>query len=270
MNSNLSDICEKLQSNDRRLKNSTLELLQQKCLDTAQCNDAEVLQVFNETYLHLLKCYSDRFESVRDQAIQTVDTFVERLPPNDFHLVNIISALVDRMGKEETVEESEEIRLLIMKQLYNLETRFLTTGNKDSLQDCYKQIVEIVLKALRDPYPAVQKEACSCIVAVAETADSYFFKPFAENLAKGLYGMLNHKHSQARICAVKALGYVALHIDASGEEGLSRLLMEVSPLLMDSMPLVRRECGELGIRLLLELRDRYSYFERLIPFVLCW
>lgn len=269
MGINTSEICEKLQSQDRRAKISTLEILQEKCLDTKECTESEALQIFDEIYLHLLKCYSDRFESVRDKAVETVGMFIERLPPNDFHLVNIISTLVDRMGHQETVEESEEIRLVFIQQLLILLKRFISMDRKTSLQDCYDDIVRILVKALKDSYPAVQREACACVTELAASADSFVFKSHAEPLAKALYGILNHKHSQARIAAVKALGYVALHIDASGE-ALSRLLMEVSPLLMDSMPLVRRECGELGVRLLLDLRDRYSYFERLIPFVLCW
>lgn len=46
--------------------------------------------------------------------------------------------------------------------------------------------------------------------------------------------------------------------------------MQISPLLMDSMGLVRRECGRLGCLLSLKLRDRYSYFEKLAPLILCW
>ncbi|KNC27008.1 hypothetical protein FF38_02330, partial [Lucilia cuprina] len=268
MSLNITEICEKLQLQDRRAKISTLEFLQQKCLDKKDSADSEILLIFDETYLHLLKCYSDRFESVRNQAVETINMFFERLPPNDFHLVNIVSTLMERMGQHETLEESEEIRLVFIQQLLKLENRFIATGNKDSLQDCYEDIVRIIVKALNDPYPAVQKEACTCVAVLAASADSFAFKPFSERLAKALYGMLNHKHSQSRIAAVNALGFVALHMDASGD-ALSRLIMEISPLLMDSMPLVRRECGELGARLLLELRDRYSYFERLIPLVLC-
>lgn len=269
MSLNIEEICGKLELTDRKSKISAMEYLKEKCLTTKDCTDADVLQIYDECYLHLLKCYTDRFESVRDQAVQTVDMFMDRLPPNDFHLLNIVASLSERMGQQETLEESEEIRLIFMQQLFKLENRFVQTGNKRSLQDCYPDILRILVKALRDPYPAVQREACACCIVLASSADPYVFQPYAEPLAKGLYVMLNHKHSQARISAVKALGHVALHVDASGD-AFSRLIMEVSPLLMDSMALVRRECGELGVRLLLDLRDRYSYFERLIPFVLCW
>ncbi|KAI8045468.1 hypothetical protein M5D96_001649 [Drosophila gunungcola] len=38
---------------------------------------------------------------------------------------------------------------------------------------------------------------------------------------------------------------------------------------MDTMPLVRREVGQMGILMLMELLDRYSFFERILPLVLC-
>ncbi|XP_073828508.1 dynein axonemal assembly factor 5 [Musca autumnalis] len=267
MSLTLEEICNKLQSTERRVKLDALQDLQSKCENRKEYNDEKILEIYDECYLHLLKCYSDRFESVRDKSVETVNEFMERLPPNDYHLLNIVSSLAECLGQQETLEESEEIRLCFMIQLNKLMERYIHTGNKCSIQGCLEDIVRILLKVLKDPYPAVQKEACKCVALIAPSSDSYIFQKYAEPLAKALYGMLNHKHSQARIASVNALGYVALHIDAG--EALSQLLMEVSPLLMDSMPLVRRECGELGVRLLLELRDRYSYFERIIPLVLC-
>lgn len=266
---NCQEICEKLQSNERRPKIAAIELLQQKCADHNETKETELQAIYDECHLYLLKCYTDRYESVRDQVVTTVNMFVERLPPNDYHLTNIISSLTARMGQQETLEQSEEIRLIFMQQLHKLINHFITYGSLKSLENCYDDIVKILIKALKDNYPAVQREACACVALLSASADTLNFQKYAEPLAVALYGLLNHKHSQSRIAAVNALGCVALHINASGE-GLSRLLMEISPLLMDSMPLVRRECGALGVRLLLELRDRYSYFDRIIPLILCW
>lgn len=49
-----------------------------------------------------------------------------------------------------------------------------------------------------------------------------------------------------------------------------KIIVSVSPLLMDSMPQIREECGRVGCYWLLKLRDRYSFFERILPLVLCW
>lgn len=260
-------ICQQLETAERRQKITALEELKEFC--QSEVSSKQVLSTFDECYLHILKCYADRYESVRDQAVNTVNLFIEKLPPNDFHLLNIISTLTERMGKQETVEDSEEIRLLFVSQLNLLIEYYIKTGNSRSLVECYTDIVKILTKALNDKFPDVQRQACICVGHLAGAADTYGFQKCAADLAKSLYPMLNHKHSQARIAAIKALSHLALHVDASSD-GLSRLFMEVSPLLMDSMPLVRRECGLMGVHLLLELRDRYSYFDRIIPLVLCW
>ncbi|XP_014101950.2 dynein axonemal assembly factor 5 [Bactrocera oleae] len=265
MSLNMEKMCSNLQSDERRTKLSALNLIQDHCENESY---AQLHCIFDEIYLHLLKCYSDRFESVREKAVLTVTEFVNKLPPNDFHLMNIISTLVERMGQQETLESSEEIRLLYIQQLLTLIQKYTGTGNKRSLQECYTEIVSVLAKALRDAYPAVQRESSACVVALMNAADTLAIQPFIEKLTKPLYGMLNHKHSLARISAVEAIGRLALHVDPKNDT-LSHLIMEVSPLLMDGMPLVRRECGQLGILLALELRDRYSFFDRIIPFILC-
>ncbi|XP_067640625.1 dynein axonemal assembly factor 5 [Eurosta solidaginis] len=261
----VEEVCKNLQATDRRPKLSTLEHLKLQC-KTDSTN--QLHNLFDEIYLHLLKCYSDRFESVRDQAVQTVTMFAKHLPPNDFHLKNMVSTLAERMGQQETLEPSEEIRLLYTEQLHTLIAQYISTGNLFSLQECFTEIICILAKALRDTYPAVQREACAAVCALAKAADTMTLQPFTGLLTNPLYSMLNHKHSLARIAAVQAIGHLALHVDPKNDT-LSQLLMEVSPLLMDSMPMVRRECGQLGVSLMLDLRDRYSYFDRLIPFVLC-
>uniref|UniRef100_A0A182T996 Condensin complex subunit 1 C-terminal domain-containing protein n=1 Tax=Anopheles maculatus TaxID=74869 RepID=A0A182T996_9DIPT len=44
--------------------------------------------------------------------------------------------------------------------------------------------------------------------------------------------------------------------------------MALSPLLMDDVPYVRRACGRVGCVMLQKLRDRYSFFHRILPLVL--
>ncbi|XP_030371532.1 dynein assembly factor 5, axonemal [Scaptodrosophila lebanonensis] len=268
-NLDINKICEDLQASDRRVKTTALQKLREECVNSGAALSADALAAhFDGLYLHLLKCYADRFESVRDEAVRVVSAFLDRLPPTDFHLLNVVATLNDRMGQTETVEGSEEIRLLYIEQLHVLVRQYALMGNVHAFRECYVQVVGVLVKSIRDSYPAVQREACGTLVDLARVADAFELQEFTEPLALALYGMLNHKHAKARISAVEALGRVALHMNASGD-GLRRLIMEVSPLLMDSMPLVRRECGQMGVLMLLELMDRYSYFERILPLVLC-
>ncbi|KAH8267339.1 hypothetical protein KR018_011362 [Drosophila ironensis] len=262
-------ICEQLQGTDRRQKTEALANLRELCQNAPKdVSTEEIAEVFDQLYLHLLKSYDDRFEGVRDHAVQAVNAFLELLPPMDFHLLNVVSTLEERMGKAETVEPSEEIRLLYIAQLHLMVRKYARMGNVGVFRQCYPQVTKILIKSIKDDYPVVQREGCGTVVDLAKVAETQEVRPFCDSLLVALYGMLNHKHAPARISAVAAIGRVSLHMDASGES-MRRLFSEISPLLMDSMPLVRREVGQAGVLMCLELVDRYSFFERILPLILC-
>ncbi|ALC46594.1 CG31320, partial [Drosophila busckii] len=262
-------ICSELQSEDYRQRCRTLLQLTEHCAAAPANTSVEAIAGdFDELYLHLLKCYGDRFEKVRSQAVQAVSAFMQSLPPLDFHLLNVVSTLAERMGQTETVEQSEEIRLLYIQQLRLMLQKYAQMGNAGVLRECYEQVVQVLNKSIRDAYAAVQREGCATLVELTTVASTHEFQPYTETLAIALYSMLNHRHAPARIAAVQALAHLSLHMNASGDS-LKRLIGEVSPLLMDNMPLVRRECGQMGVLMLLQLKDRYSYFERILPLVLC-
>ncbi|KAH8383317.1 hypothetical protein KR009_007982 [Drosophila setifemur] len=262
-------ICEQLEGTDRRQKTQTLADLRDLCQNAPRdVSSEDIAEAFDQLYLHLLKSYDDRFESVRDHAVQAVGAFLQVLPPMDFHLLNVVSTLAERMGKAETVEPSEEIRLLYIAQLHLMVSKYARMGNVGVFRECYPQVVKILIKSIKDDYPLVQREGCGTLVELAKVAETQELRPFTESLAVALYGMLNHKHAPARISAVEAIGRISLHMDASGEP-MRRLFSEISPLLMDSMPLVRREVGQAGVLMCLELQDRYSFFERILPMILC-
>ncbi|XP_055912371.1 dynein axonemal assembly factor 5 [Eupeodes corollae] len=255
---------EDLQSTDRRTRLKALTELETFCHRILDLR--KVISVFDECYLHLLNCYADQYESCREQATITVASFIKKLPANDFYLQNVIVSMAARMGMVETIEESEEIRFLHLKQLSAIIDKYKKTEDNDYLSHCYDEIMDILFKALHDDFPAVQKEACACIVKLAKA--THVFHQRAEHLAKPLFTLLNHKHSQNRIASIEACYTIALHLN-SNSEMLIRIFCETSPLLMDLNPLVRRECGRMGCLMLMELKDRYSFFDRIIPLVLC-
>ncbi|XP_037937223.1 dynein assembly factor 5, axonemal [Teleopsis dalmanni] len=263
---NIVEVCDNLQSKDLRSRKFALITID-FVVEKSKLSEELLVTFFDGVYLHLLQCYSDRYEFMREGGIKGVTKFVLRMPPNDFHLVNILTIIEERMGQQETLEKSEEIRLELIKQLHEILGYFIKNGKVLSLQASYDKIVCVLKKAVRDDYHVVKREAFNCIVTVSQKVDTYTFQAHVEPLAKAIYPALNHKHAEVRRNAVKALAQLALHINPK-EEALSQLIMEVSPLLMDSMPLVRREVGEMGVLMLLELRDRYSYFERILPLVL--
>uniref|UniRef100_A0A182K4B5 TOG domain-containing protein n=1 Tax=Anopheles christyi TaxID=43041 RepID=A0A182K4B5_9DIPT len=228
----------------------------------------ECSRIFDETYLHLLRCYGDRFESVRTLAVSAMDTLLGKLPPNDYYLGCIVPVLAKRIGQAETIEDSEELRLKLLDQLETLVAKYSDPDAArlgDPLLKVLDSVVDILIKTLRDPFPAAQKKSCEIVIALAEATPTLHYR--AEALVLPAKSILTHRHSANRIAAVEALGVLSLHILSNGD-CVSDIIMAVSPLLMDDVPFVRRACGRVGCLMLQKLRDRYSFFHRILPLVL--
>uniref|UniRef100_A0A182PE14 TOG domain-containing protein n=1 Tax=Anopheles epiroticus TaxID=199890 RepID=A0A182PE14_9DIPT len=235
---------------------------------TSSNNATEVWsRMFDETYLHLLRCYGDRFESVRALAVTAMDALLAKLPHNDYYLGCIVPVLAKRIGQAETLEDSEELRLQLLEQLGSLVEKYSDPDGSrgDPLLKVFDSVVDILVKTLRDPYPAAQKKSCEIVVALANATPSMHYR--AEALVTPAKSVLSHRHSANRIAAVEALGVLSLHILSNGDR-VSEIIMAVSPLLMDDVPFVRRACGRVGCLMLQKLRDRYSFFHRILPLVL--
>ncbi|XP_041766338.1 dynein assembly factor 5, axonemal [Anopheles merus] len=228
----------------------------------------ECPRIFDDTYLHILRCYGDRFESVRTLAVAAMDALLGKLPPNDYYLGCIVPVLAKRIGQAETIEDSEEVRLQLLEQLKTLVAKYSDPDGSrsgDPLLKVLDSVIDTLIKSLRDPFPAAQKKSCEIVIALAEATSSLHYR--AEALVAPAKSILTHRHSANRIAAVEALGVLSLHILSNGD-CVSEIIMAVSPLLMDDVPFVRRACGRVGCLMLQKLRDRYSFFHRILPLVL--
>lgn len=223
--------------------------------------------MFDRTYLLLFKCYADRFELCRHLAASAVTVLLAALPDNQYYAENVVPVVARRIGQSEIVEDSEEVRLLLVDQLLVVIRKFGNASpDSSALQQCYNHIMDVLLKTLTDPYPAIPRKCCAVVEALAE--GSRAFPVRAEQLVAPLVALLAHRQSPTRIAAIRTLGTVAIQINTNSDS-IVKCIVSVSPLLMDDHTAVRRECGRVGCRWLMELRDRYSFFERLIPLVLC-
>lgn len=259
-------LCKNIQSTDRNIRQKSLESLLEQSKHVSLTSD-QAVTLFNQCYLIAFKCYADKFESCRNAAVALISGLLERLPQNDFYVENIVPIIARRIGQTEIIEDSEEMRLLLVGQLAQVVAKFVITDpNNDQLAKSYNYIMDIVLKTLRDPYPVVQRRTCEVINILSKATPSFSVR--SEQLANPLIAMLSHRQSPNRIAAIETLGIVALHIHNG--DVVVKIIVSISPLLMDDIPYVRRECGRVGCRWLMDLRDRYSFFERILPLVLCW
>lgn len=270
-NSGQNDVeimCKNLSNPDRSVRQAALKELAKiasKELDSATSSE----DWFDATYLHIIKCYADRFEVCRSLAATIFNDFiVNAAGVNDSHVDYILPVLKRRIGQGAIVEESEELRLQLTEQLLIVVQVFsIERNDRDPLMRHYNDIIDVILKTLTDPYACVQRKSCEVITALAGATRA--FSARAENLVDPLIALLCHRQSATRVIAIDTLGLVCLHIDNKNDKIL-KIITSISPLLMDQVPSVRRQCGYVGCRWLVELVDRYSFFERILPLVLCW
>lgn len=264
----------KFQSPERMVRQRGLKEFLEFC-ETGLSTD-NVVEIFDTVYLHIIRCYNDKYEMCRSLACSIVSEILKYLQRNDYFLNYIVPVIAKRIGQAEVLEESEEMRLQMLQQLNYIIEKYKELINLGSVKDYdgkdvmlkpYNEIMDILKMSLFDTYPAVLKETCEIIINTANACTSFHYR--AEVLLDPLSDLLRHRHSIVRISAVKAIGIACLHIHSNGDY-IQKMIKNVSPLLMDSVPYVRREVGRTGCLWLQTLRDRYSYFERLLPLALCW
>lgn len=267
----------KIQNPERMVRQGALKALLEFCQFEGNLTAENSMEIFDFIYLCLIKCYSDRFEMCRSLSCSVVSEILKFLEQNDYYLSLLVPVIAKRLAVQDVVEESEEMRLQLLKQLNfiidkykNLNTTGTVRGQSDDedlMLKPYNDIVDILKCCLLDSYPAILKECCDIILITSIASPSFHYR--AEALADPLLGLLRHRQSPIRIAAIEALGIVSLNIQSNAEL-IKRIIKELSPLVMDPIPFVRRECGRVGCLFLMKLRDRYSFFERILPLVLCW
>lgn len=197
-------LCKNLQSADRGLRQAALKLVLERS-ESEKVTAAQISELFDVTYLHLFKCYTDKFETCRSLAASVLTAMLDRLPANDFYAECMVPVIARRIGQKEIVEDSEEVRLQLVQQLLQIVEKFRSTEtDHDRLLKVYNDIIDVLVKTLRDPYPSIQRESCTLVNKLAEATPSFHGR--AESLAAPLIIMLEHRQSPSRIAAVSALG----------------------------------------------------------------
>lgn len=259
--------CTQLQNPERMVRQNTLK----EILDHFESNKLTSVNCqtyYDELYIHLLKAYSDKYEACRSMAASVVSAALKHLPKNSSYLEYICTILSQRLSQAEIIEESEELRLQLIQQLHDLIRKFQQeeNSNEDLILKAYNDIIDILIRTIKDPYPTIQKESCEIVKSLAKATPSFRYR--AEVLTKPITLMLQHRYSANRAVAIETLAIVVLNIQTNDDK-VGNIIMDLSKSLMDDVPIVRRECGRAGILLGLELKDRYSHFSKILPLILC-
>jgi dynein assembly factor 5 len=154
----------------------------------------------------VLKIFSDPAEKNRDLALNYVSMYITQYCTDensiDKALSLLIPAFVQRLGTNDIVEPSEEIRLKSISLLFEI-CRTYSNGNKLSLY--LNEWIIILKRTIIDPYPEVRKLSCELTSKLAEKCHEKFHL-MSENLVKPIIETMKHQHAKVRVEAINALG----------------------------------------------------------------
>ncbi|EFA07827.2 HEAT repeat-containing protein 2-like Protein [Tribolium castaneum] len=212
--------------------------------------------------MYCLNGFRDKTEVVREQAIKFMHfLIIDKLPLNDFYLTYVCPVLVERVGTLELIEESEEIRLELVKFLQAI---ILKYSNSEQLKPFLNDCVVILCQTITDKHPAIKELSCKCVTDLAEALPRDFHMQ-AENLIKPIVSCFGHQRFRVRVEAIRATGEVIMH---SSYKGLDEVVGPLAEKLFDQIPLVRRTVAQVAARWLQDYRDRYSFFHKILPLLL--
>lgn len=208
----------------------------------------------------LARCLAgDAAERCRELALQLLLHGLSRCERPGEALPVLLPVLAQRLGPPQGAEPCEELRLGLL-QLLGLLLRRGGTAVAPYLSD----VVGILQAALLDHFAEVRRESCRCAVACAQAVPEHFHMQ-SESLIKPLMQTISHQHYRVRVDVIQATGTV---IQFGNGKSVDDVLSHLAQRLFDEIPKVRQAVTTVIGEWLLHLRDRYSYFHKLIPLLL--
>lgn len=199
----LTKICVSLQAEDKRRRKIALQELDKLVFDNP--DESYVSEIWENVHQNIVKMLNDPAEACRESSIELLKKFLDVLPPSDRNIIYVIPVAARRLGSQEIVEPSEEVRLNFVTLL-----RFVVEKYKEHLPPYLDDFVLVLSKTVTDNYPDVKKESCACVSELAKAIPRHFYNR-SENLVKPILTNFTHQHYKVRAAAVNTIGDVVLY-----------------------------------------------------------
>nr|XP_012143265.1 PREDICTED: dynein assembly factor 5, axonemal isoform X2 [Megachile rotundata] len=256
-NCEFSRLCIILQSEEKKRRIQGLKEIF-KFLELQQSED-EVFKLWDVINKVLLRILNDSAEVCRDKALDIIRLFIINLTPNDKYIMYLLPILSRRLGSSELIETSEEVRLKCVILLKSIILKYKTL-----LALYIDDLVKILVRTVVDNYPLVKRESCNCISEFAKNLSRYFYTQ-SEILVKPILSNFTHQHYKVRIASIITIGDL---IQYGNSKSLEEVATPLAERLFDQNGLVRTAVIEIAGNWLLKLRDRYSWWYKILPLLL--
>ncbi|CAH1795277.1 unnamed protein product [Owenia fusiformis] len=257
---NLTRYLNSIGDDNRNTRKRALESIRKETLGKKPPLDKAIFHhVFVEISKPILSCLSDPVEKCRELSGNFIQDSIKLLPCLEEFLPLLIPVFVQRLGQQDLVEQSEEIRLVLLETL----TLIVKEANK-RLAVYLDDMVTILRRTIVDPFPDVKKESCKCASALAKATQGHFHMQ-SESLIPSLIVTVTHQHSRVRAEAVTAIGSV---IQYGNGKSFDDVASHLAQRLFDHAPAVRIAVIDVVGTWMLDLMDRYSFWHKLIPLLL--
>ncbi|KAJ1526826.1 hypothetical protein ONE63_008394 [Megalurothrips usitatus] len=245
-----------LQSEERRKRKLAIDELR-KCLLSRLVKSPTLLRDHEDVLKAILRCVSDQSEACRESSVNLLKEIL--LGNAIVNLSLVMPVLSARLGSDEVVESSEEVRLASVELLH-----FVIKRAQKEILPFFNDIITILKKTILDPYPKIKKESCECASSLALTIPENFHMQ-SESLIKPLIQISTHQQYRVRVSAILAVGKV---VQFGNNKSIKDVSGPLAERLFDQSPQVRESVTEIVGNWLVDLPDRYSYFHIMIPLML--
>ncbi|XP_026281216.1 dynein axonemal assembly factor 5 [Frankliniella occidentalis] len=247
-----------LQSEDKKKRKSALDELRSHIFPLCK-SYPQLMQEHDDIFKSIIKCFSDQSEACRESSVNLLKDLLSENVHVKYNCALVMPVLTSRLGSDEVIETSEEVRYVLVELLHGLIKRF-----PKEISPFFNELIIILKKAILDPFPKIKKESCECARSLA-TAIPENFHMQSESLVKPLIQILTHQQYRVRVTAIHALGTVVRFGNNKSIKDASGPLAER---LFDQAPQVRDAVTQTIGDWLINLPDRYSYFYVMIPLIL--
>ncbi|XP_076283993.1 dynein axonemal assembly factor 5-like [Lasioglossum baleicum] len=250
-------ICVLLQSEEKKRRAQGLKEIIQ-ILRTPQ-SESEIIDLWNAVNKSLHKILTDSAEICRDNAVEIFQLLLANLTPHDNYILYLLPILSRRLGSQELIETSEEVRLKCVALLKLLILKYNTL-----LASYVDDLIKILIRTISDNYPLVKRESCACVSEFAKNLSRHFYA-HSEQFVKPILGNFAHQHYRVRIASIRTIGDLIQYGNSKSVENVATPLAEK---LFDQNGLIRTAVIEVAGYWLLNLKDRYSWWYKILPLLL--